>query len=238
MSDNKMIRMVGGHEIYLEAVYVKDAKAEIILGYGHNMVLDGRPDADRVNVTMFGPDKKQSKLTLNDKDDHYTINFDCTKSGYYTIFVDLSPMVFSNTMKEGFKEGPKNMYKDVVYAGAWHQMAKTVIPGGKASAYTPEHMHGILDLIPKAAFLSKGADIELTVLYEGQPLPDAEVKAVSKQTGKEMALGMTDVHGIVRIPITSDGEWMFLCRHRDPSKAVEDKYDEAVFVTTLVMKTT
>jgi uncharacterized GH25 family protein len=129
------------------------------------------------------------------------------------------------------------MYKDVVYAGAWHQMAKTILAAGNAGKYVPEHVHGILDIVPKEASLVNGKDIDLVLFYEGKPLANSEIKAVSKDTGKEMALITTNQDGIARIPITCNGEWMFLSRHRDPSKAVEDKYDEAVFVTTLVMKT-
>jgi len=234
---DKMILMIGGHEIYLESAIVENNNAALILGYGHNMRLDGCPDARLVTVTVYAPDKKKLTPTLNTKEEYHEIKFDCDRPGYYTTIVDLSPMVYSNTTKEGFKEGPKSMYKDVVYAGAWHQMAKTIIAAGVTGEYVPEHLHGILDIIPTEASLVNGKDIELTLLYEGQLLAGSEIKAVSKDTGKEMALVVTDQDGIAKIPITCSGEWMFLSRHRDPSKAVEDKYDEAVFVTTLVMKT-
>lgn len=234
---DKMIRMVGGHEIYLESASVKNNEADMILGYGHNMRLDGRPDARLVTVTVYTPDKKKLTPVLDTKEEYHEIKFCCKEPGYYTTIVDLSPMVYSNTMKEGFKEGPKNMYRDVVYAGAWHQMAKTILAAGNAAKYVPEHLHGILDIVPKEASLVNGKDIELALFYEGKPLAGSEIKAVSKDTGKEMALVTTDQDGIARIPIICNGEWMFLSRHRDPSKAVEDKYDEAVFVTTLVMKT-
>lgn len=234
---DKMILMVGGHEIFLEAASMKENEAEIILGYGHNMELDGRPDAHLVTVTVFTPHNEKLAPVPEAREEYYAVRFDCIKPGYYTTFVDLSPMVYSNTKKEGFKEGPKNKYKDVVYAGAWHQMAKTIVSAGSAGNYMPEHLHGILDIVPKEAALFKGKDIELTLFYEGRPLANTEIKAVSKNTGKEMGLVATDKDGNVRIPVTCEGEWMFLCRHRDPSKAVEDKYDEAVFVTTLVMRT-
>jgi uncharacterized GH25 family protein len=234
---DKMIRMIGGHEIYIESASVENDDAEMILGYGHNMRLDGRPDAHLLKISVYAPDKKKLTPLLNTKEEYYVIKFDCREPGHYTTIVDLSPMVYSNTMKEGFKEGPKNMYKDVVYAGAWHQMAKTILAAGNAGKYVPEHVHGILDIVPKEASLVNGKDIDLVLFYEGKPLANSEIKAVSKDTGKEMALITTNQDGIARIPITCNGEWMFLSRHRDPSKAVEDKYDEAVFVTTLVMKT-
>jgi uncharacterized GH25 family protein len=234
---DKMILMVGGHEIYLETASVNDNKAELILGYGHNMQRDGSPDARLVTTTAYTPAKEKLSPAFDTKEDYHVIKFDCEESGYYTVVADLSPMVYSNTKEEGFKEGPRNMYKDVIYAGAWHQMAKTVIAAGSPGDYTPEHLHGILDIIPKEASLVNGTDIELSLFYEGNPLANSEIKAVSASTGKEMALVATDEDGIARIPINAEGEWMFLSRHRDPSKGMDDMYDEAVFVTTLVMRT-
>lgn len=232
-----MILMIGGHEIYLEAARVKESEAEMILGYGHNMRLDGRPDAHLVTVTVYTPDKERLAPVPEAKDEYYSVRFDCLKPGYYTTFVDLSPMIYSNTKKEGFKEGPKNEYKDVVYAGAWHQMAKTIVAADSADNYMPEHLHGILDIVPNESILVNGKDVELTLFYEGRPLSNTDIKAVSKSTGKEMAVVATDKDGIARISVTGEGEWMFLSRHRDPSKGIEDKYDEVVFVTTLVMRT-
>lgn len=76
----------------------------------------------------------------------------------------------------------------------------------------------------------------MQVFYEGRPLAFEDVKAVSRKEGKEMALVKTDEQGKVRIPVTTDGEWMFLVRHKDPSKKVIDMFDESVFVSTLVME--
>jgi uncharacterized GH25 family protein len=76
----------------------------------------------------------------------------------------------------------------------------------------------------------------MQVFYEGKPLADEDVKAVSQKLGKEMALVKTDSQGIARIPISTDGEWMFLVRHKDPTKKVNDMFDESVFVSTLVMQ--
>jgi hypothetical protein len=41
---------------------------------------------------------------------------------------------------------------------------------------------------------------------------------------------------VAKIPIRADSRWMFLVRHRDPSRAVPEQYDEAVFLTTLAIE--
>ena len=81
-----------------------------------------------------------------------------------------------------------------------------------------------------------GQETELQVFYEGKPLA-AEIKAVSRRMReRRWRLIKTDEQGIARIPVTTDGQWMFLARHRDPTKKVSDAFDESVFVNTLVME--
>jgi uncharacterized GH25 family protein len=92
------------------------------------------------------------------------------------------------------------------------------------------------EIVPGRSWFSVGSDAEMQVFYEGSPLASADIKAVSKKEGKEMALVKTDSLGRARVPISTDGEWMFLVRHADPSKKVSDMFDESVFVSTLVMQ--
>ncbi len=233
---DKMILMVRGHEIWLEASKVKDKDVEVGLFYGHNMKVDGSPDPRNITPAVYSPDKNKFGLKVKVKKGSQSLKFKAGKAGYYAVVADLSPETYSNTKKEGFKAGPKNMYKDVVYAGAWHQMAKTIVAVGTGGKYVAEPLHGILDIVPRDPRLKVGNDLELTVYYEGKRLPGAEVRAVSKAEGKEMAAVTADKDGIARIPVSAAGPWMFLARHRDPAKGVPDLYDEAVFVTTLTLE--
>ena len=230
---DKMILMVRGHEIWLETSKAKDTNIELGLYYGHNMAIDGSPDAKNLVPLAYAPDKAKIQPEIKSKKDRHSLKFKADKAGYYTVVVDMSPEMYSNTKKEGFKAGPKSMYKDVVYAGAWHQMAKTIVGVGENGKYAAVPVHGILDIVPKDARPTVGKDLALTVYYEGKKLPGVEVKAVSKAVGKEMAVAETDKNGTAKFKITTEGPWMFLARHRDPKKGVADQYDEAVFVTTL-----
>jgi uncharacterized GH25 family protein len=234
---DKMLLMVFGHEIWLESMKGKGTTAGIKLMYGHNMKTDGHVDPKRVSSVVYGPGRKKIVPEIKSKTDHHIVTFTGEKPGYYLPVVDLSPLVISKTKNEEYKHGPRKMYKDIVYAGAFHQMAKKIVPIGKVGKYNPRHVHGILDLIPESPQLAKGTDISMTLLYEGKPAKGVTVKAVSKEEGKDLATGETDADGIVRFPITRRGTWMFIARHNDPSKAVKDEYDETVFVSTLVMET-
>jgi uncharacterized GH25 family protein len=233
---DKMILMVRGHEIWLEASRIKDKNVELGLFYGHNMAVDGCPDPKNIAPAVYDPEKKKIVPDIKSKKDQHRLKLKAEKDGYYTAVVDLSPVTYSNTKKEGFKTGPKNMYKDVVYAGAWHQMAKTIFGIGENGKYRAESVHGILDIVPKDVKPKVGKVLELAVYFEGKKLPGVEVKAVSKKEGKEMAAVTADKEGVAKVPIKAEGPWMFLVRHRDPTRAVADQFDEAVFVTTLTLE--
>jgi len=167
--------------------------------------------------------------------DRHLIKFEASKDGFYTAFVDMGATVWSQT-KEGYNEGPKFKFKDVIYAGAYHQMAKTIVAAGNPGEFRGLPLHGILEIVPKEPFGHVGEPMELTVLYEGKPLASADVKAISKREGKEMAVAKTDESGIARIPVSGDGQWMFLVRHSDPTKKISEEFDESVFVNTLVLE--
>ena len=228
--------MAQGHEIWLEKAKIEDSGVELALLYGHNMRADGIADPERITSIVYSPDGAILKPAQTSKEDHHLLKFQAEKDGYYTAIVDLASVILSQT-KEGYQVGPSFKYKDVIYAGAFHQMAKRTVPIGDAGAYRGELMHGILEIVPKDIRCEVGSEVELNVFYEGKNLVSAEVKAVSKKEGKEIALVTTDESGIAKVPIACEGEWMFLVRHRDPTKRVSEEYDESVFVSTLVMET-
>ncbi|HJH26484.1 MAG TPA: hypothetical protein C5S37_06835, partial [Methanophagales archaeon] len=204
---------------------------------GHNMRADGIADPEKITPIVYSPDGATLEPALTSKEDHHLLTFQAEKEGYYTAIADLASIIISRT-KDGYQFGPRFKFKDVIYAGAFHQMAKRIVPIGDTGEYRGELVHGILEIVPKDTRCEVDSEVELTVSYEGKKLASAEVKAVSKKEGKEMALVTTDENGISKVPITGEGEWMFLVRHRDATKKVSEEYDESVFVSTLVMETT
>ena len=237
MRKRSLTLMAQGHEIWLERAKIEDGSVELALLYGHNMRADGIADPEKITPIVYSPDGATLEPALTSKEDHHLLTFQAEKEGYYTAIADLASVILSQT-KEGYQVGPRFKYKDVIYAGAYHQMAKRIVPIGEAGAYRSELVHGILEIVPKDIRCEEGSEVELNVSYEGKNLASAEVKAISKEEGKEMALVTTDENGIAKVPITGEGEWMFLVRHRDPTKKVSEEYDESVFVSTLVMETT
>lgn len=235
MQESKMELMMQGHEIWLEKSKADGEDIELALVYGHNMRQDGVPDAKRLKAFSYHPDGSKHDVDLVPDEKRYLLRFKADKQGPYAAVVDMESSIFCKT-KDGNKSGPRSQFKDVTYAGAFHQMAKILYPMGDDEQYNGQVLHGILEAVPNKSWCPVGQDAELQVFYEGKPLGFEEVKAVSKEDGMETALIKTDEQGKVHIPITSPGEWMFLVRHRDPSKKVNDMFDESVFVSTLVMQ--
>jgi len=235
MKDHKLCLMAIGHEIWLGDAKTNNSGAELSLFYGHNMKQDGSLDLKRITPLVYTPTGATLTPSLAPKEDHYIIHFSADGDGYYTTVIDLSAVVFSKT-DEGYQVGPRHQFKNVTYAGAFHQMAKCIIPIGEAGEFKGEPVHGILEIVPREPKMAVGGEAELKVYYEGRPLPKAEVKAVSQKEGKDVWTMKTDEEGIAKGPITADGEWMFLVRHVDPTKKASEEFDETVFVNTLVME--
>jgi len=235
MDEDKLVLMVHGHEIWLESMRSGEDRVELSVLYGHNMRIDGMAKQERMNARVYSPEGAVIGPLLAPMADHYDLTFKPEKAGYYTAFADLSSLVISHT-SEGHKIGPKHQFKDVTYAGAFHQMAKKVVGVGDAGEFKNSSPQGILEIMPQKINPSVGEDLALEVYYEGKALPSVEIKAVSKEEGKEMAKVVTDGQGVAKIPISRKGTWMFLARHNDPTKKVADLFDESVFVTTLVME--
>jgi uncharacterized GH25 family protein len=234
MRDNKMFLMIQGHEIWLEESASENSDVELSLVYGHNMRQDGMADSKRLRAFVYSEDGSSHELELIPCDDRYRLEFKADGEGYHTVVADMGSIIFSQT-KEGYETGPKSQFKDVIYAGAFHQMAKIIVSVGRTGKFEGKLEHGILEIVPKEAHCTVGREIELQVLYEGKPLGGVEVKAVSKRAGKELALVRTDEMGMAGIKVTQDGDWMFLVRHRDATKNVAEAFDESVFITTLTM---
>ena len=235
MDNSRITLMIQGHEIWLEKSKSECNNIDLAVMFGHNMCQDGLADVKRLKTFTYSPEGKRIEALLNPGETRHLLSFKVEEQGYYTAIADLGSIILSQT-KAGYERGPRSMFKDVIYAGAFHQMAKTIIPVNPTNGFEGTLMHGILEIVPKDYRCQVGQKIELQVFYEGNPLAFEEVKAVSKVDGKEKAMLKTDEYGIARVPITTEGDWMFLVRHRDPTKKVSEMFDESVFVTTLVME--
>lgn len=170
MKDHKLSLMAIGHEIWLGEAKTNGSGAELSLFHGHNMKQDGSLDPKRITPLVYTPAGSTLTPSLTPDEDHYKIGFSADGDGYYTAVVDLSTLVISKT-DEGHQIGPRHQFKNVTYAGAFHQMAKRVIPVGEDGEFKGDLVHGILEIVPRDPMAAVGGEAELKVYYEGRPLP-------------------------------------------------------------------
>ena len=234
MKEYNLELMIQGHEIWMEPTKEDNDSVSVDLLFGHNMRIDGIADKSRFLTTYFSPDEKQGEITLVSAEDRHYLNFNPTTEGYYSVYADMGAVIYSIN-DDGYNKGPKHMFKGVTYSGAFHQMAKTIVPVGNVGEFQGKPLHGILEIVPRRVLNSVGSEVELTVYYEDKPLTGVDVKAISGAEGKEMACIPTDQNGAVTIPLSAQGKWMFLARYADKTKKVSEEFDESVFISTLVL---
>jgi len=236
MPQNKLALMARRHEIWLEQPKARDGAVEIHLHYDHNMRQDGFGDPRRLTPFVYMPDERRSEVVLSPGEDRHEFRLRAEQSGYYTGIVDHRMPVISQAT-EGYSIGHRCQFKDVTYSGAFHHMAKNIVSVGQAGEYEGKIMHEILEIVPGKPFCKMDEETALKVFSEGRPLTLAEITGVPGKMGKETALVKTDENGTARIHVTSDAEWMFPVRHKDPSKKPDETFDESVFVATQVPET-
>jgi hypothetical protein len=83
--------------------------------------------------------------------------------------------------KDGNKRAPRSQFKDVTYAGAFHQIAERCIPKGEAGPFKGDLVDGILEIVPGGPRMTMDGEAELKVYCEGLPLLGVEVNVVSQK---------------------------------------------------------
>jgi len=116
---DKLALMAGGHEIWLERSARPGSEIEIGVTYGDSMRADEYIDPETLSPSIIDPDGLRIPSNLTTKNEQHFIAVKAEKPGYYISVVDLRPVIISISRNEGCKLGPKNLYRDIVYAGAY-----------------------------------------------------------------------------------------------------------------------
>lgn len=229
-----MTKMIVGHEIWLSKAKLDSNQAVMALFYGDLMCPDGSPDPNRLDFMVYRPDGSIMKPSVLSDNDLHIIKFPCAEEGCYTVIVDMKPIIATQT-KDGWHVGPKTQFKDPIDSRIVGQMAKKILLAGDGQLENEEPLHGILEIVPDKVNVRKGEVAGLRVFYEGKPLAGAKLKAVSGKEKREMVQTNTDDQGRANIPLTVEGDWMFVASYRDYTKKSEE-FDMSGFVTTLGME--
>jgi uncharacterized GH25 family protein len=229
--------VVRGHEIWFEHdeqhMNIKNSfKCKLL--FGHNMVVDGAADVEKVKAAVFNPLNRKSDLEVYIGNSGLTVKFDPIINEHHIIAAEYDAGIYTVT-EEGWQKGLKNEYVNVERSGYYYQYAKTIISGHGPKQLNPVIGHE-LEIIPVGfGHYHAGEKIGLQVLYDGSALADAVIiAAISGNEGYEVE-AKTDAEGKTSIELDQTGNWMFKVRHVDPDKGVEDQYDEKVITAVLTV---
>jgi uncharacterized GH25 family protein len=227
---------------------------DIGVGWGHTFPA-GRVDQelkeDRVEeIKAVDPDGIAVDLT-KERVDLYKLKVE--KAGAYVVTAKIKPGFFAMT-PEGRKWGDKKAVSNSVKCTNFHIEAKTAIVAGGADKNLGTPAGQALELIPLSnpGRLKAGDKLPVKVLFNGEPLADAKIKATYAGYGDDVAPHshsekgekgakegkgakeekhypvetVTDANGQAELKLDKAGYWMVMLSHRSPYPDLEtcDEY--------------
>ena len=218
------------------------ATVDIGVGWGHKFPADRvdqeMKDGRLEEIRALAPDGREVALT---KVSAALYRMPVDKAGVYLVTARIKPGFFTMT-PEGRKWGDKKAIANCVKCTNFHIEAKTILIAG-GSAEHLEAASGLpLELIPRTDFsrLKNGGKAQVSVLFDGKPLPGAAVKATyagfeakdiaphqkaqkkqkaAKKRGHHKHFPVettTDDQGRAELKLDRAGYWIVLLSHRCP----------------------
>lgn len=224
-------RMLYGHETWLENPRLEDGKIVIDGNYGHHMVNDKPMPEDYAHVTIFDADGKSNiRYEQGAEDNCVRVRFPNSGKCPYTVYYNSEIVPWIET-DEGWSRGIKRDFKNVKYSAAYNLACKAIVSkDGKA----PDVVFTTLDITVDTVKPKAGSKVKTQIFYEGEPKANLKVLVVQKGVSDPMKF-TTDSDGKFEFPVDEPGAYMISAKYADPSKAVEDEFDEAVYEITLLV---
>jgi uncharacterized GH25 family protein len=205
-----------------------------ILGYGHNFP-EGEVIAEE-RLPIFFPlevvNAKGEKLALTPGDTNFkAVTTAPVENGTFLILTGYKPTYWSYT-PEGSVMKPKNEATGATSCEQYSRSAKGVVNiGGVAEDFVTKPVGTKLEIVPLVnPGVKVGQDIPFQVLYDGKPLPKADVKGTlagnkHQESGNRDFLAVTDGEGKFTMAPIKSGLWTLVVEVRNeyPDKAVCDE---------------
>jgi nickel transport protein len=210
---------------------------DIGIGWGHTYPadrVDQEVKEDRVQeISAVDPDGLTTALT---KVSPALYKLSVNKAGAYLVTAKIKSGNFTMTA-DGRKWGDKKSVADPIKCTNYHIEAKTVILAGGSDRNLSFPAGQPLEVIPLTHLsnLKNGDKLDVDVLFQGRPLPDATVRATyagfeipdiaphgSSQEGGQKAKkhypveAVTDGTGRATVQLKKAGYWMILISHKPP----------------------
>ena len=226
-------RMIYGHETWLENPRREDGRIVVDGMYEHRLENDKVMPLCYANIAIFnesGP--SGAKYDLSEEDKCRRLRFDDDGSDIITVYYDSNNIPWIQN-DEGWAMGVKRDFSNVKYAAAYNLIAKRIISKDGSPGTV---VNSTLEIIPTTVSPAVGETVGVQILYEGRPLAGSKI-LVYRKGAEDFLKFVTDADGRFEFKADEAGMWAIIAKHADPSKAVEDEYDEAVYEATLTMET-
>jgi len=210
----------------------KEVKIEI--GWGHDFPKSENMK-DGIFNSIYALDESGNKTDLKQLSP-LQYSFTPEKQGIYRIAANINPGFMTKTT-DGHKMQTKKGIENAVSCFHFDMRTKAVIStiGATGEGFkTPTGDK--LEIIPlkDPASLKEGESFPVKVLYDGQPLANAEVKASYEGfTGKAHTYPyetVTDNNGEATVKIDKKGNWVVIALHKipytDPSECDDNRYNQ------------
>lgn len=209
---------------------------QVEVGWGHKFPRDEEIKAERLaSVKVMDAQGRELSLTQVSPT---LYEFVPSQAGVYLVLAQVAPDFLSKT-PEGFKLQSKQDLPEALFCFRFDMTAKTVLTTGPTAEGFDRNLGAPLEIIPLSnpAALATGQTLALRVMFQGEPLPDAEVKvipATSASPAAAVAAAKTDARGEARTTLHQPGRWLFHVTHKTPY-APPEECDEHSYSSSLTV---
>ncbi len=229
------------HDLWISADQPKAGKPlHLLVGWGHEFPATEQVTWEKlalVPTCVIGP-KGNIETTPGDKQDLLTAA--PLAEGTYIVVGGRQPQYYTKT-PEGAKTLPKNQVRQAESCSYSSKYAKAVVNVGKAHGDVSKPVGHALEIVPlvNPADVKVGGELPVQVLYDGKPLPKAQVSATfvgfSKDPGAFSFVGKTNEEGKSNIRVLGSGQWLVLTKHELPHPN-QDECDKLAYGAALTFE--
>lgn len=243
-----MLRVVKGHEIWIEVDKARLDKGEVAAGkiyYGHAMRPDGLPEGGKVKGALFTPGGEKLPLSLSPEGESLRWRWQPEREGLWAVAAENEVGALVLTRGGLYKPGTRADYPDAREAAYYHQYAKAYFQVGPfcLACGDLERQSDLsflgqeLEIVAAPGSYRPGGEITLTVFYRGLPLPHVPMLATFRGHSRPdwAYRQVTDARGRVSFPLEREGRWLFYVRHVDPERGEPGLYERRVLSATFCL---
>lgn len=212
-----------------------DETVQIDIGWGHKFPEDGVIKEEFLNrvyaLDASGKEVPLTKISLSQ------YKFTPKKEGTYRILANVHPGYVTKTT-QGYKLKSKKDLQEVLSCFRYDIRAKAIIivDGKRENNDSPADDPLVIIPLKNTDQLKEGDLFPLKVIYDGKPLPNADINATYKgfsdQSNTFAFTTLTDKNGEARVKLSKNGTWLVTATHKvpypDPEVCDENSYKYSV----------